>query len=120
MLTPLSQFHLHEYWEVVGVGEGELVVVETFYALVVEDIVDAYGFATAVSVHKSTATLFETIYHVAKHCVVDIRVRHVVEVAAENARKIAITYFVRHDGSLACPDNHANGLSFCWLGGGCG
>ena len=88
MLTPLSQFHLHEYWEVVGVGEGELVVVETFYALVVEDIVDAYGFASAVSVHKSTATLFETIYHVAKHCVVDIRVRHVVEVAAENARKI--------------------------------
>ena len=24
MLTPLSQFHLHEYWEVVGVGDAQL------------------------------------------------------------------------------------------------
>ena len=72
-----------------------------------EDIVDAYGFASAVSVHKATATLLETVYHVAEHCVVYIRVRHVVEVAAKDARLFAVAHLVGHHGGLSSPDDHS-------------
>ena len=55
----------------VGVGDVLGVVGDAFQALVVEDVVDAYGLlGFAVGVHETAAALLEAIDEVAQHGVV--------------------------------------------------
>ena len=49
-----------------------------------EDVVYPEFFIASVCVHPSASTFLKTIYHIAKHRIIDVRVWPILEIAADN------------------------------------
>ena len=72
----------------VGIAQIHLVKVFACELLVVEDIVDAHLFLASESVHPVVATFFERIDQITFHRFVNVGIRNIVEVTADNDWKI--------------------------------
>ena len=76
-----------------------------------EDIVDTDFLSASISVHESATTLLETVNLVAKHRVIDIGIRHIVEVTAYDDRCLRLSHVHCQHIGLSGTGNHSNGIA---------